>query len=186
MANFVLEQGGLGEFTATASCADAVPASCANVPSYVESAPVTSGSVQFPCGQEGVLALLPHRHPFVWVSRILECAPGESIVAELDVDPELPLFAGHFPSHPVFPGVLIMEALAQAASCCILSQRKPGTLGFFAGIDKAKFRAQVLPGDTIRLEAVITRKSSRMCVAEVAAYKGDALCASATQKYVMA
>ena len=186
MADSDLEQGRVGEFAAAASCADDALASCSNVPSCVEFAPAASGSVRFPCGQEGVLALLPHRHPFVWVSRILECTPGESIVAELDVDPELPLFAGHFPNHPVFPGVLIMEALAQAASCCILSQRAPGTLGFFAGIDKAKFRAQVLPGDTIRLEAMITKKSSRMCVADVAAYKGDALCASATQKYVMA
>ena len=141
----------------------------------------------FPCGKEGIEALLPHRDPFLWVSRILECEPGVSVVAELDVDPDLPLFQGHFPGYPVLPGVIIMEALAQAASCCLLAQEdKGGPLGFFAGIDKAKFREQVRSGDTIRLEANITRNSSRMCVAEVKAYKGDKLCAQAIQKYVLA
>ena len=79
--------------------------------------------IAFPCGKEGVEALLPHRDPFIWVSRILACEPGVSIVAELDVDRELPLFRGHFPGHPVLPGVIIMEALAQAASCCVLAAR---------------------------------------------------------------
>lgn len=78
--------------------------------------------ITFPCDREGVLALLPHRDPFVWVSRIVSCEPGKFIVAELDVDPELPLFAGHFPGHPVLPGVILMEALAQAACCCLLSE----------------------------------------------------------------
>lgn len=143
--------------------------------------------VQFPCEKEGVLALLPHRDPFVWVSRILSCEPGKSVVAELDVDPELELFKGHFPGHPVLPGVIIMEALAQAASCCLLVEPgMAGRIGFLAGIDKAKFRNQVLPGDTITLEATITKNSKRLCVAEVVAKKGDLVCAQATQKYIMA
>ncbi len=75
--------------------------------------------ITFPCDREGVLALLPHRDPFVWVSRVASCKPGESIVAELDVDPALPLFAGHFPGHPVLPGVILMEALA--SGCMLLS-----------------------------------------------------------------
>ncbi len=142
---------------------------------------------EFPCGREGVEALLPHRDPFVWVSRILECVPGKSIVAELDVDPNLELFKGHFPGHPVLPGVIIMEALAQAASCCLLADAGlAGSVGFLVGIDAAKFRTQVAPGDTIRLEATITRASKRLCAAEVIAYKGDAVCASATQKYILA
>ena len=144
-------------------------------------------AVEFPCGREGVEALLPHRDPFVWVSRILECVPGKSIVAELDVDPNLELFKGHFPGHPVLPGVIIMEALAQAASCCLLAdQGLAGSVGFLVGIDAAKFRAQVAPGDTIRLEASITRASKRLCAASVVAYKGDAVCASATQRYILA
>ena len=105
-------------------------------------------TIQYPCGRDVIERVLPHRDPFVWVSRVLECEPGASITAELDVDPELPLFAGHFPGHPVLPGVIIMEALAQTASFCALVGRdEPGVLGFFAGIDKAKFRHQVQPGE---------------------------------------
>lgn len=141
---------------------------------------------QFPCGREGVLALIPHRDPFVWVSRILECEPGQRIVAELDVDPDLPLFKGHFPGKPVLPGVIQMEALAQAACCCMMADpRYAGAIGLFAGIDKAKFRKQVLPGDTVRLEATITKAARLMCVADVKAYVGDDVCAQAVQKYVI-
>lgn len=133
-----------------------------------------------------VLDLLPHRDPFVWVTRIIEVEPGESVVAELDVDPNLPLFKGHFPGQPILPGVIIMEALAQAASCCLLIEEgQAGRIGYLAGIDKAKFRAQVKPGDTIRLEAKMIKKSSRMCIAEVRALKGDKVCAQAVQKYIM-
>lgn len=145
-----------------------------------------AAAVTFPCEREGVLALLPHRDPFVWVSRIVSCEPGESIVAQLDVDPDLPLFAGHFPGHPVLPGVILMESLAQAACCCLLSgSGQAGHIGYLAGIDKAKFRRTVLPGDTVSLEVTITRNSSRMCVAEVVARVEGEVCAQATQKYVM-
>ena len=143
--------------------------------------------ISYPCGHDVIEQVLPHRDPFVWVSRVVACEPGVSITAELDVDPKLPLFAGHFPGHPVLPGVIIMEALAQAASFCALVGRdEPGVLGFFAGIDKAKFRNQVQPGDTLTLKATITRNSSRMVVADVEALVGDKVAATATQKYVMA
>lgn len=143
--------------------------------------------ISYPCGRDVIEQVLPHRDPFVWVSRVVECEPGVSITAELDVDPKLPLFAGHFPGHPVLPGVIIMEALAQTASFCALVARdEPGVLGFFAGIDKAKFRNQVQPGDTLTLKATITRNSSRMVVADVEALVGDKVAATATQKYVMA
>ena len=143
--------------------------------------------ISYPCGRDVVEQVLPHRDPFVWVSRVVECEPGVSITAELDVDPKLPLFAGHFPGHPVLPGVIIMEALAQTASFCALVGRdEPGVLGFFAGIDKAKFRNQVQPGDTLTLKATITRNSSRMVVVDVEALVGDKVAATATQKYVMA
>lgn len=143
--------------------------------------------ITYPCGKDVVEAVLPHRDPFVWVSRVVSCEPGESIVAELDVDPGLALFQGHFPEHPVLPGVIIMEALAQAASFCILvAQQREGAIGFLTGIDGAKFRRQVAPGDTLRLEAKIVKSSKRMCVAEVSAFVGDDVAASATQKYVLA
>ena len=92
--------------------------------------------IEYPCGRDVVEAVLPHRDPFCWVSRVVACEPGVEVTAELDVDPELPLFAGHFPGHPVLPGVIIMEALAQAASFCILVQRgAEGSIGFLTGID---------------------------------------------------
>ena len=144
-------------------------------------------AITYPCGRDEIMAVLPHRDPFLWLSRVVECAPGQHIVAELDVDPGLPLFKGHFPNHPVLPGVIVMEALAQAASFCVLEARgAEGAIGFLTGVDKAKFRHQVQPGDTLRLEAAIAKSSSRMVVAEVAAYVDDALAASAIQKYVLA
>ena len=143
--------------------------------------------ISYPAGRDVIEAVLPHRDPFVWVSRVLECEPGVSVRAELDVSPDLPLFKGHFPDYPVLPGVIIMEALAQAASFSILVAREAeGTLGFFAGIDNAKFRNQVRPGDTLTLEATIVKSSRRLCVAEVKASVGDTVCATATQKYVLA
>lgn len=141
----------------------------------------------YPCGREVVEAVLPHRDPFVWVTRVISCDPGSRVVAELDVDPNLPVFKGHFPGHPVLPGVILMEALAQAASFCLLVDRgEEGHLGFLTGIDKARFRHQVSPGDAVRLEATIVKSSTRLCVAEVTAKVGDAVCATATQKYVLA
>lgn len=152
-----------------------------------EAACTTDKCISFPCDQSGVLKLLPHRDPFVWVTRILECEPGKSIVAELDVDPNLPLFQGHFPDYPVFPGVLIMEALAQTACCCIMADPERATsIGFFAGIDKAKFREQVRPGDTITLKANITKANKRFCKAEVVAEKDGKVAAEALQSYMLA
>lgn len=169
-----------GEAGATAGQAQNAAPGCA-------ASAAQGAAVSFPCEQDGVLALLPHRDPFVWVSRIVSCEPGRQIVAELDVDPGLPLFAGHFPGHPVLPGVIIMEALAQAACCCLMADSdKAGRIGYLAGIDKAKFRHTVHPGDAITLSATITKNSARMCVADVVATRGDDVCAQATQKYVMA
>ena len=143
--------------------------------------------ISYPAGRDVIESVLPHRDPFVWVSRVLECDPGVSIKAELDVSPDLPLFKGHFPDYPVLPGVIIMEALAQDASFSILVARDAeGALGFFAGIDNAKFRNQVRPGDVVTLEATIVKSSRRLCVAEVKASVGDTVCATATQKYVLA
>ena len=141
----------------------------------------------FPWDREVVEAILPHRDPFVWVSRVISCEPGVSIEAELDVPADLDLFRGHFPTHPVLPGVILMEALAQAACISILAAREEqGSVGFLTGIDKAKFRKQVLPGNTVSLRATIVKSSRRMCVAEVEALVDGEICASATQKYVLA
>lgn len=143
--------------------------------------------IEYPCGKDVVQAVLPHRDPFCWVSRVVACEPGQTVEAELDVDPGLPLFAGHFPGHPVLPGVIIMEALAQAASFCVLVDRgAEGSIGFLTGIDKAKFRRQVEPGETLVLKARIVKSSSRLCVADVEASVDGQVCATAVQKYVLA
>ena len=143
--------------------------------------------MDFPIGKEGIEAVLPHRDPFLWVTRVLACDPGQSVVAELDVSPDLPLFQGHFPDYPVLPGVILMEALAQAASFSVLVDRgDEGAIGFLTGIDGAKFRRQVRPGETVRLEGTIVKSSRRLCVAEVKASVDGEVCATATQKYVLA
>lgn len=143
--------------------------------------------IEYPCDKEAVQRVLPHRDPFCWVSRVIACDSGKSVEAELDVDPDLPLFAGHFPGHPVLPGVIIMEALAQAASFCLLVDRgAEGAIGFLTGIDGAKFRRQVAPGETLTLKGKIVKSSSRLCVAEVEASVDGQVCATATQKYVLA
>lgn len=137
--------------------------------------------------REAIYSVLPHHDPFCWVSRVLMCVPGCEIEAQFDVDPNLALFEGHFPGHPVLPGVIIMEALAQAASFCVLvEQNSQGSIGFLTGIDKAKFRRQVKPGDVLTLKGQIIKSSSRLCIAEVEASVEGQVCASATQKYVLA
>ena len=108
-----------------------------------------------------ILAHLPHRYPFVLVDRVLEIEPGKSIKAVKNVSINEPFFPGHFPHHPVMPGVLIVEALAQAAA--ILSFKtgnfmpSDDSVYYFAGIDKARFKKPVSPGDQLILEVSIDR-----------------------------
>ena len=108
-----------------------------------------------------ILRKLPHRYPIILVDRVLELVPGERVVALKNVTINEPYFMGHFPGHPVMPGVLIIEALAQA--CAILAfvtleaKEGDGTLFYFAGIDAARFKKPVVPGDQLRLEAEMGR-----------------------------
>ena len=140
-----------------------------------------------PVGRELIMEVMPHRDPFLWLTRIVEHQVGERVVAELDVDPDLEIFEGHFPGHPVLPGVIIMEALAQAAGFIVLANpENAGKVGFLANIDKAKFRRQVLPGDTLTLEATITKQNSRSARAVVTASVNGEVAATAEQFYVMA
>ena len=106
----------------------------------------------------GIKAIIPHRDPFLLVDRILEHVPGISAVGELDVLETAFWVPGHFPEYAVMPGVLIVEALAQVGSVAMLSlPENQGKLGFFGGIDKVRFKRQVVPGETLRLECSITR-----------------------------
>ena len=108
-----------------------------------------------------VLRYLPHRYPFLLVDRVLALEPGKNIVGLKNVTINEPFFQGHFPHHPVMPGVLIIEALAQAAA--ILQFKSSNTLAddsyayYFVGIDKARFRAPVTPGDQLLLNVELVR-----------------------------
>lgn len=106
-----------------------------------------------------ILEHLPHRYPFLLVDRVLECLPGERILAYKNVTINEPFFPGHYPHHPVMPGVLIIEALAQAAA--VLSFKTLGgkpddkSVYYFVGIDGARFKKPVSPGDRLMLEVSI-------------------------------
>lgn len=101
-----------------------------------------------------IMKVLPHRYPFLLVDRILEIVPGESMVAIKNVTINEPFFQGHFPGHPIMPGVLIIEAMAQVGGACAMISDNIGDdkVTYFSGIDKVRFRKPVVPGDVLRIE----------------------------------
>ena len=115
----------------------------------------------FPMDIQAVLAQLPHRYPFLLVDRVVECVPGKRIHAYKNVTVNEPFFPGHFPGRPTMPGVMILEALAQAAG--ILAFKTAGVVPddksrfYFVGIDGARFRRPVVPGDQLMLKATFDR-----------------------------
>ena len=107
---------------------------------------------------QAILERLPHRFPFLLVDRVLECRPGQSIRALKNVTYNEPFFPGHFPGHPVMPGVLQLEAMAQMGSLMMSrSTGEAGKIGYFMSADKVKFRKPVLPGDTLIIEVELTK-----------------------------
>jgi 3-hydroxyacyl-[acyl-carrier-protein] dehydratase len=123
-----------------------------------------------------VLAHLPQRYPLLMIDRVLECEPGKRILAVKNVTANEPHFLGHFPGRPIMPGVLILEAMAQAA--CILALRTKGELAgantayYYAGIDGARFKKPVIPGDQLELEVQVLAHKRDIwkfsCIARVA------------------
>jgi len=102
--------------------------------------------------------IIPHRHPFLLVDRVLELEEGKRVKALKNVTADEPFFRGHFPGEHVMPGVLIVEALAQAGAVAILKQESfKGKTAYFAGIDHCRFKRKVIPGDTLILEVEITK-----------------------------
>ncbi len=130
-----------------------------------------------------VLKHLPHRYPFLLIDRVLDYTENQSLVAIKNVTINEPYFQGHFPNRPVMPGVLVVEAMAQA--CGLLSFRTlevmPGktSVYLFVGIDKARFKRPVEPGDQLRIEVTIKRKMHNIWKFEATAKVDDELCCSA-------
>ncbi|HKA46202.1 MAG TPA: 3-hydroxyacyl-ACP dehydratase FabZ [Burkholderiales bacterium] len=130
-----------------------------------------------------VLQYLPHRYPFLLIDRVLSCELGKSIIALKNVTMNEPFFTGHFPRRPIMPGVLIIEALAQAAA--ILSFRTMDhkaddrLIYYFVGIDRARFKRPVLPGDTLTLEVALKRHARNMWLFSGTAKVGDAVASEA-------
>lgn len=107
---------------------------------------------------DDIQKIIPHRPPFLLVDRVDELEPGVRAVGKKCVSMDEPFFTGHFPGKAVMPGVLIVEALAQTGAIAMLSLKEnEGKLAYFAGIDKVKFKRQVVPGDVLRLEVEITK-----------------------------
>lgn len=117
--------------------------------------------------------ILPHRYPFLLIDKVISME-GNKIVAIKNVTVNENYFQGHFPAEAVMPGVLIIEALAQTGAVAILSKNEfKGKIAYFAGIDKAKFRRKVIPGDILRLEVEITKLRGRAGIGYGIAYVDD-------------
>lgn len=114
--------------------------------------------IKAPLDSVQIQAIIPHRYPFLLVDKIVELEQGKRAVGLKNVTINEPFFQGHFPSYPVMPGVLIVEALAQVGAVAMLSMEEhQGKIGLFAGIDEFRFKGQVKPGDTLTLEVELTR-----------------------------
>ena len=125
-----------------------------------------------------IMEILPHRQPFLLIDTVEELVPGERAVAKKCVSYNEPYFAGHFPKEPVMPGVLLIEALAQTGAVAILAmEENKGKVTYFAGIQNAKFKQKVVPGDVLILETEIIRQKGPIGVGSaVAKVDGKIVC----------
>ena len=133
-----------------------------------------------------IMRYLPHRYPFLLLDKVIECVPNERLVALKNVTINEPFFQGHFPEHPVMPGVLQLEAMAQAASVLVL--RLPdneGKIGYFMSADRVKFRRPVFPGDTLQIEAEIVKLKRSVGVAVCQCLVNGEVVSSAELKFAV-
>ncbi len=128
-----------------------------------------------------ILEILPHRYPFLLVDRIVMIEEGKRVVGIKNVTFNEPFFQGHFPGHPIMPGVLIVEAMAQVGAVLMLRSmvNRDDKLVYFAGIDRVKFRRPVIPGDQVRFEVEVLKARSRTARLRGEAYVGKDLVAEA-------
>ncbi|HEX7128429.1 MAG TPA: 3-hydroxyacyl-ACP dehydratase FabZ [Thermodesulfobacteriota bacterium] len=129
-----------------------------------------------------LLRILPHRYPFLLVDRIVSVEPGKRVVAIKNVTVNEPFFQGHFPGHPIMPGVLLCEAMAQAGGVLVFQtdpERMQRYLVYLAGLDNVKFRRPVVPGDQVRLELEVLKRRTPLWRFKGQAMVGEALAAEA-------
>ncbi len=113
-----------------------------------------------------VMEIIPHREPMLLIDEVSELIPGKYIRASLWIDPQRDIFRGHFPENPVFPGVYTIEASAQAVDLLLMTKAEyAGKVPLFLGIDEAKFRKMVLPGDTLEICAELVRERAEKAIA---------------------
>ncbi len=129
-----------------------------------------------------IMAYLPHRYPFLLIDRIVEFDRAKRVIALKNVSINEPYFQGHWPGAPIMPGVLVIEAMAQAGAVLMLSEMtdRQNKLAVFTGIDGAKFRSQVVPGDQLRIEVEVLSFRTRFGKMAGKAYVGDKLACEAT------
>ena len=133
-----------------------------------------------------IMEIIPHRQPFLLIDRIEELEPGKRAVGKKCVTYNEPFFNGHFPQEPVMPGVLILEALAQTGAVAILSQpENKGKTVYFGGIDKAKFKRKVVPGDVLTLELEIVKQKGPIGVGTAKATVDGKIAASAEMTFAV-
>jgi 3-hydroxyacyl-[acyl-carrier-protein] dehydratase len=138
-------------------------------------------------GPADPVGLLPHRPPFRFVDAVDELVPGDRVVARYRVTGDEDFLAGHFPGNPIFPGVIQLEALAQAGAIALLSdERYAGSLPLFGGVEGARFRRQVTPGDEMVLEVTMDKLSSRGGWGTAKATVGGKACCQARLFFVLA
>ncbi len=135
-----------------------------------------------------IMKILPHRYPFLLVDRIEEVEEGVKVIGYKNVTVNEPFFQGHFPGHPIMPGVLIVEAMAQVggAYVTVIDEIGDDQLTYFVGIDKARFRKPVVPGDVLRLELELISRRRGIYQFKSTAYVGDAKVADAELKATFA
>ena len=133
-----------------------------------------------PFGRDVIESLIPHRPPFLLVDEIVELEPGKRVVGRRELRADEFWFAGHFPGRPVMPGVLTIEAIAQAGAVAVLAdEANTGKIPFFAGIDGVRFKRVVEPGDVLTLECEFVRYRPPIAKGQGRAFVGDELAAEA-------
>lgn len=136
--------------------------------------------------QEEIKKIIPHREPFIFIDEILDIVPMSNATGIKYVLPDEFFFKGHFPQKPVMPGVIILEAMAQLGAVILLSHPDhKGKVGYFTGVKKAKFRKQVLPGDTLKLQCELTKIKGPFGYGEAKAYVDDQLVCEAVFSFVV-